>query len=199
MVDVQTIKAQLSAIDDNQPFWVSAEIKELPHVIVPNETIKHLVAGRYEGGIALIVATDHRVLIIDKKPMFLMVEDVRYEMISEIDFGQKLFDCVVHINSFTKSVWFNSYRKKQLRALSSYIQHRLSEMRNQQQNIEAYEQKFMEQMATAAIQDQAQPQPYTASGWEEVNERANSASAIASNPMFMRKRISKFTRPATNL
>lgn len=197
MVDARVIKTQLKAINEDQPFWVKAELRELPNIIVEGETIKHLVAGRYEGGMAIFVASDQRALIIDKKPMFLSVEDVRYEMLSEINYSHKLFDSVVHINSFNKSIWFSSFRKSQLRQLTSYIQQRLSEMRNQ----EATESRLMEDYLTSQQQSAAgltptKPVPYTPQAWEQVNERVNTVNTYANKPMFMRHRVSKFdTRP----
>lgn len=189
MVDVQTIKAQLREINEDQPFWVKAEIRELPNVIVENEKIKHMVAGRYEGGFALFIATDQRALVIDKKPMFLSVEDIRYEMISEINYSHKLFDSVIHINSFNKVIWFNSFRKKQLRQLSLYIQQRLSEMRHQE-----------EALATQPIEQYSEfrpvSTPYSPQAWEQVNERVNTVNTYANNPMFMRRRVSKFGTPS---
>lgn len=190
MVDAQTIATQLRSINEDQPFWVKAELRELPNIIVENETIKHLAAGRYEGGLALFVATDQRALIIDKKVMFLSVEDIRYEMISEINYSHKLFDSVVHINSFNKAIWFNSYRKKQLRQLSSYIQQRLSEMRNQ----ETVETKILEDYLSHQTTDYIPTPtvPYSPQDWDRVNERVNTVNTYASKPMFMRRRVSKY-------
>lgn len=194
MVDVQTIATQLRSVNEDQPFWVRGELKELPNIIVENETIKHLVAGRYDGGLALFVATDHRALIIDKKPMFLSVEDIRYEMLSEINYSHKLFDSVVHINSFNKSIWFSSFRKKQLRQLSSYIQQRLSEMRNQEAVETQVLENYLHQQPVEYIHA---PTPYSSQDWERVNERVNTVNTYASKPMFMRRSASKFNVPGT--
>jgi hypothetical protein len=49
---------------------------------LPGEEIYELVNGIYEGGFAIVVATDVRLLLIDKKPMnYLNVEDLRFDMI----------------------------------------------------------------------------------------------------------------------
>ena len=68
MVERTIIAKQLENIDVRLPFWLSPEIKQLSRIIAPNETIQHALNGRYEGGLALLCATDHRLLIIDKKP-----------------------------------------------------------------------------------------------------------------------------------
>ncbi len=86
MVSKKSVEAQLKRIHFNYLAWGKTEIQELPNIILPEEHILECVNGMYEGGFALLVATDMRVLLIDKKPLnYLTVEDLRFDMISEID------------------------------------------------------------------------------------------------------------------
>jgi len=97
---------------------------------MPGETIAQAVNGRYENGFAMLVVTDHRVLLIDKKPMFLTLEDIRFDMIAEIDFSAQLFDCTVKIMTTNRTLVFISWNHGRLRKALNYTQQRVSEMRH---------------------------------------------------------------------
>ncbi len=103
MVHLSIIEARMSQLGFKATRWFKAEVRELQHVLMDNEKIITMVQGRYFGGYALLVATDRRLLLIDKKALFLNVEDIRYDMISEIDFSSKMFDSTVSILRSTNS------------------------------------------------------------------------------------------------
>jgi hypothetical protein len=136
MVHLNLIEAQLSQLGIRTSRWFKAEIHELPHVLMEREKIIGLVTGRYYGGFAIMVTTDQRVLIIDKKVLFLTVEDIRYDMIAEVDYNARLFDATVTLFTVNKQHHFTSYKnKQQLRVMVSYIQQRVMEIRHYNQNL----------------------------------------------------------------
>ncbi len=97
MITNHEVERQLKAIGFRLGWWGRAEIKELEQVIEPGETIMYCVNGHYENGFALLCVTDHRVLLIDKKPLYLTLEDINYDMISEIDFDKKIQIRYLHV------------------------------------------------------------------------------------------------------
>jgi hypothetical protein len=129
MVSLQTIDAQLAKVGMKNRFFGRPEVRELCHILAPGEVIQHAVLGQYEGGFGLIVATNRRVLLIDKKPWFLTMEDIRYDMVSEVDFYGRLLDATVTIITLNKSLTFTSWKKDRLRSLVHYIQHRVMQLR----------------------------------------------------------------------
>jgi hypothetical protein len=130
MVSRERVQEQLKRIGCNFRFWGRAEQDELSNVLMDSETIAQCVNGHYDGGFAMLCATDHRVLLIDKKPMnYLYVEDIRFEMISEFDYSHRLLNATVHICTPTKTLTFISWNQYQLRALLSYVQQRVVEIR----------------------------------------------------------------------
>lgn len=134
MVHQSTIEARLNQLGIRKSRWFKPEIRELSQILMDNEKIITAVTGRYFGGFALLVATDHRLLLIDKKVLFLTVDDIRYDMISEIDFNSRLFDSTIHIFTVNKQHSFTSLKgKKLLRELVGYIQQRITEIRHYQQ------------------------------------------------------------------
>jgi hypothetical protein len=96
---------------------------------MPGETIAQAVVGRYENGYALLCVTDHRLLLIDKKPMFLTLEDLRFDMISEIDYSSQLFDGTVRIMTPNRKLVFSAWNQARLRNVLNYTQLRVSEIR----------------------------------------------------------------------
>lgn len=133
MVDMTYVESQLRKIGFGTGYINRAEIKELENILLVEEEIYECVNGYYEGGVALLVATDVRVLLIDKKPMgFLNVDDVRFDMISDIDYSHRFIGSKLTLNSGMSSLCFNSYNQERLRKLVGHIQHRMSEIKREQ-------------------------------------------------------------------
>jgi hypothetical protein len=124
MVTRESVEDQLKKIGVNYQGWGRTEMGELPHVILPDEEIFECVNGFYEGGFALLVATNVRVLLIDKKPMrYLTVEDLRFDMISEIDYSRRLLAAQISISTGAKDLRFISINQPRLRKLIGHVQH----------------------------------------------------------------------------
>lgn len=145
MVHWDKVEEQLERIGCNFQFWGRSEARELCHVLMDEEKIAHCVNGQYVNGFAMLCATDHRVLLIDKKPMnFLNIEDVRFEMISEFDYSHRMLNATVRICTPTKTLTFTSWNMHRLRALLSYVQQRVIEIRQYQYMAQQFQQQAME-------------------------------------------------------
>lgn len=122
MVTLEELQTQFRRLDYKPTFWAREEVKELPHILVPGEQITNVVSGWYEGGIALLMTTNYRVLMVDKKTFFLTVEDLRYNKISDVKYQYRLMDANVSLSYPGKSLEFKSWSKDRLRQLVYYIQ-----------------------------------------------------------------------------
>jgi len=132
MVHPSIIEARLGELGFRTSRWFRAEVLELQHILMENEKIVALACGRYFGSFALLVATDQRLLMIDKRVFFMNYEDTRYDMISEIDFNSQVYTSNVTIFTVNKTHKFSSYKyKRQLRDITNYAQQRIAELRNQ--------------------------------------------------------------------
>ena len=129
MVSRESVERQLKRIGCYSHWWCRAERHELANILLPEETIAQCVNGRYEGGFAILCVTDHRLLLVDRKPMFLTLEDLRFDMISEIDFSARLLDSSVHILTPTHKLRFIAWNQDRLRRLVNYTQQRVMEIR----------------------------------------------------------------------
>ena len=133
MVHPSIIEARLGELRFRAGRWFRAEIHELQHILMDHEKIIALATGRYFGSFALLVATDQRLLLIDKRVFFMTIEDTRYDMISEIDFNMQAYYANLTVFTVNKTHKFTSIKhRQQLRELTHYVQKRVMEFRNQQ-------------------------------------------------------------------
>lgn len=129
MVSSKSIDEQLRKIHF-QRGWNRPETDELATILIPDEEIFECVNGWYEGGFALLCATNVRVLLIDKKPFkFLTVEDVRFDTINQIDYSHRMFDAGIAISTGIKNLHFRSTNQPRLRKLITHVQHRMAELK----------------------------------------------------------------------
>ncbi len=147
MVDAKTIQKQLKKIKFGGNPWNQAELRELPHIIHEDETISECVNGFYEGGVALLVATEMRVLLIDKKPLnYLTVEDLRFDMINEIDYSHRLMGASITISTGSKTLKFSSLNQARLRRLINLVQEHMSDSKRQQAEKAENQQQHLEEI-----------------------------------------------------
>ena len=128
MVTREYVQQQLKLIGYKVGFFNKAEVNELVNILMPNENIYECVNGYYEGGYALLVVTNDRLLLIDKKPLqFLTIEDVRFTQISQIFYNNRLIGAFMSIFFLgVKNLKFNSLNKTRLRNLVIQVQNLIS-------------------------------------------------------------------------
>lgn len=177
MVQMQVIEDQLKSIGADFHFWGRAEKHELRHILVEGERITHCLNGRYEGGFAMLCSTDRRLLLIDKKPFYLTVEDVRYDMISEVDFSHRLIDATVRICTVNKTLQFTSFKNSELRKLTAYLQDKVMEIRQSQ-------------LQPSHIQLPAYQLGQDLGGVAQLQYKATNPYTRV--PLMMRRRVSRF-------
>ena len=132
MVTREYVQQQLKLIGYKVGFFNKAEVNELVNILMPNENIYECVNGYYEGGYALLVVTNDRLLLIDKKPLqFLTIEDVRFTQISQIFYNNRLIGAFMSIFFLgVKNLRFNSLNKTRLRNLVIQVQNLISQYKN---------------------------------------------------------------------
>ena len=129
MTTLAHVEQQLRRAGCNYKWWGRAEIRELANILMEDEIIAGCVNGRYAGGFALLCITNHRLLLVDRKPMFLTLEDIRFDMIAEIDYNSRLLDNTVHVITPNRSLRFTSWNQHRMRKILNYLQQRVMEIR----------------------------------------------------------------------
>ena len=147
MVSLKSVEKQLKSIHFSPKSWGRGEISELPNILMDDEKIFECVNGTYEGGFALLCATNIRLLLIDKKPMkFLTVEDLRFDMINQIDYSHRLMGARINISTGVKNLKFTSYNQQRLRKLINHIQHRMADIKREQSSSAETQQQHLEKI-----------------------------------------------------
>lgn len=205
MVSLEEVERQLKVIETNFRFWGRSEMLELQHILIPGEQIQVCLNGRYEGGFAMLCATDQRLLLVDKKPLYLTMEDVRYDMVSEVDYSHRLVDATVRVCTPMKTLRFTTWRRIELRKMTNYLQQRVIEIRQRHAFEAQVEQQVLQQQPQPQFQQQLQPAAVQAPV-QVVATPAPAATASRpaplpmpgfinpyyQSPLMMRKRISRF-------
>ncbi len=129
MISLNQVEEQLKQAGCNFRFWGRWEIRELGKILTPDEVIAHIANGRYEGGFAMLAVTDQRLLLIDRKPMFMALEDIRFDMIAEIDYSSQLLSSTVKVITTNRTLVFNSWSQYHLREILNITQTKMMELR----------------------------------------------------------------------
>src|SRR3954470_20680266 len=133
MVSKKSVEKQLKDLDFNHKGWGRTEVNELHNILLPDEKIYEVVNGIYEGGFAMLVATDVRVLLVDKKPLnYLTVEDLRFDMINEIDYSHRLIGAHISISTGNRDLKFTTVNQPRLRKLIGHVQDCMAEAKKKQ-------------------------------------------------------------------
>ena len=140
MVTMRAIEDQLQRINSPIKYWGRAELRELQHILVEDEQIQFCLNGRYKGGFALLCVTDRRILLVDRKLFYLTLEDIRYDMISEVDYNYRLLDATIKVCTPNKNLEFTSYKKADLRKMTAFVQSHVMNIRQQvgEPSLQAY-------------------------------------------------------------
>lgn len=144
MTKLREVIRQLRVAGFNNTVWGWSEIKRLPSVLEADEKIEHAVSGFYDGGHALIVATDKRIIFLDAKIMSLRVEDIHYEMVSEVEHFIGIISGKLRIHCLSKKVDISSVSHSNIRNFALYVDGKVNGIRL---NMRTWEQMMGEQSA----------------------------------------------------
>lgn len=129
MVHPRILEDQLRAIGARFKFFGRPEVNELCNLLNPDEVVSQAMNGYYEGGFALLCVTNHRLLLIDRKPLFLTLEDIRFDMISEVDYNHQMFTATARIFTPNKKLVFTTFSHGRLKQLVHIVQEQVLKSR----------------------------------------------------------------------
>lgn len=129
MVTKQYIDLQMRRIGLKMRIFGRSEVNELHNIIEPDENIVQSAYGYYQGGSGLLVLTDKRLLLVDKRPFYLNLESMPFERIREIDFAQRALQGTMYLSSDVKKIVFRSLSDARLHNICSYAQEKVDEIK----------------------------------------------------------------------
>lgn len=83
------VKRELKAAGTTAYGLIKQEARYLPRIIHPNETIGGVVYGRVDGSSAMLIATNLRVIFLDRKPGFTHSEEITYDVVAGVTYNQQ--------------------------------------------------------------------------------------------------------------
>lgn len=122
------IKRMLRTLGANSYDLSLPETKELPLAIKFDEQITGIVYGRYINknekvdGRAVIVATDHRIILFERKPLYLQSVEMGYGEVSAAAYNQSLIPSRVILRTKHRDFHLRTFNRKCARNIVSAIE-----------------------------------------------------------------------------
>lgn len=102
------------------------EVKELPKILWPDELPQKVIRGTYENGTGLLVATDRRLLFVNKGLMSLKVEDFGYDKITSLQYKTGMMFGEIDVLASGNRATFKNIEKGHVRAFADWVRARIS-------------------------------------------------------------------------
>lgn len=131
-MDPRRLDEQVRRLDGAAQFLGRKELHELPNILHDTEVVLDLAQGTYENGNGLLVATDRRVLFINRGILYgLKVEDFPLDKVSSIQYETgMLLGSITIFTSGNKAVVKN-VQKDRARSFAEGVRSRISAMTKQ--------------------------------------------------------------------
>ncbi len=127
MPTLEQIRLQIKSIDGLSTLLGKREIKELPNILWENENVENLIQGTYNNGNGILVATNTRLIFIDKGLVFgLKVEDFPYDKISSIQYSTGLLLGKLTIFASGNKAVIDNVDKQRVRIFGDVVRNKIS-------------------------------------------------------------------------
>lgn len=88
------------------------DVRHLPLVIRPTEHIRGIVYGYDKGESMLLVATDHRIVVLRKKPLYVSQDDIAYYVVSGVSFSHAGLGSTVTLHTRLDDFTVHTFNRK---------------------------------------------------------------------------------------
>ena len=127
MPTLDEINEQLKNLDGVQKLFGKKEIKELPNILWEDEKLEKLVQGVYNNGQGILIATNKRLIFIDKGFFWgLKVEEFPYDKISSIQYETGMIFGKITIFASGNKAEIEQLFKDSCRSFCDYVRARIS-------------------------------------------------------------------------
>ena len=127
----EALNSVLRKIDGVDKWMTRGEIKELPSILWENELPEKLITGRYNNGRGILVATNRRLIFIDKGMLSLKVEDFSYDKIASIESKTGMVFGSLTIYASGNKEKFEYADKGLLRGFADFLRVKISTQKSQ--------------------------------------------------------------------
>lgn len=107
------------------------ESRYLPKIIHPTEHIGGVAYGPSDNGSAMLVATDRRVVYLDRKPLFINQEEVTYGVVAGVSFSHAGPGSTVTLHTRIRDYKIQTLNRRAADQFVQYIEQRCLEHLNE--------------------------------------------------------------------
>lgn len=118
------VKEELKQLGVSSYGLRSEEARYLPVIIHDNEHVMGAVYGRCAEGFAMLLATDCRVIFLDKKPFLTRADELTYEVVTGVSYGMAGFFVTVTLHTRICDFTIRTMNYKCARGFIKYIESR---------------------------------------------------------------------------
>lgn len=127
----QAIETTLHELGADRFDLILPETHMLPLVVQTDEHILGVIYGHYEHversqkGRGALVATDRRVLLIDRKLLFVHCEEISYDIISAVTYSRVMQGHTVTLHTRIGDIHIHTFNQKCVRNFTEAIEQRI--------------------------------------------------------------------------
>ena len=143
MATLEEVENLVKNLPNGALFCNGKEIKELPNILWEDEVVEALIGGKYNNARGVLVASNKRLLFIDKGLMWgLKVEDFPYDKISSIQYSKGLLLGKITIFTYGNNATIENTDKQYCAEFCEKVRARITKVSisaiNHDQNIPEY-------------------------------------------------------------
>lgn len=121
----------LLKLDGVSKFFGKKEINELPKILLKDENVLDIVQGAYSGKMGVLIATQFRLIFIDKGFLFgVKVEDFPYDKITSIQYETGIIQGKIIIMASGNKALIDNVVKSRVQNFSDNVRKRILELSN---------------------------------------------------------------------
>lgn len=121
------IRKELRDLGVSRSALLRMEAHYLPHIIHPDERLGGVVYGHHHDGYAMLVATDRRIIFLDKKPLFVNEDEIKYDIVGGVSFGHAGYGSTVTLHTRMKDYAIRTLNQRCATTFVEYIESRCLE------------------------------------------------------------------------
>jgi hypothetical protein len=126
MPSFEEIQEQIKNKEGVHKYLNKREFKELPNILWEDEIIERVISGTYQSGTGLLLATNKRLIFIDKGLVKLRVEDFPFDKISSIQYATGIVLGKITVFTSGNRAEISNLTKSETRPFAEYARARIT-------------------------------------------------------------------------
>lgn len=126
MADAALIEKTLKNLGYGEKWLGVGEIKALPSILWEDELPEKIIQGRYNTGFGALIATNKRLIFVNKGILSLRVEDFSYDKITTIQYSKGMFSGSMEILASGNMAIISEIKKDQVGPFAEYVRAKIT-------------------------------------------------------------------------